>query len=260
MNTIIYYFSGTGNSLHTARELADRLGGTELVSIPQAMRQGNFRVTAKRIGLVFPLYYVGLPKVVLDFITKADFSQTAYSFAVITRGVNLVGGAIHHLKDLLRQKSGKLDAGFYINMPQNYVPWLNVPKETKQQRLFQKAEQKLGYIASTIENIRSHYEIEPFFFMRAPRNTPYLKTANQKDRQFSIGESCNGCGICQKVCPVQNITLQDGTPQWRHQCQECLACLHFCPQKTLQFGKNTVKKDRYHHPNITAKDMMTTGQ
>ena len=256
MNTTIYYFSGTGNSLYIAKELAQKLGSTQLISIPHAMRRGEL-TTMERVGFVFPLYYVGLSKIVLDFVNELNISRTTYTFTVITRGVNGMGGAIHHLKDLLRQKSGKLDAGFYVNMPQNYVPWLNVPNETKQQRLFQKAEPKIKKIVTVIENGQTHYEIEPFFFMRPLRNPPYLKAANHKDRNFTVGETCNGCGICQKVCPVQNIALQEGKPQWRHQCQECLACLHFCPQKTIQFGQNTACKDRYHHPQITINDMIT---
>ncbi len=39
MRTEIYYFSGTGNSLHVARELQKRLPNTKLVSVISALKK-----------------------------------------------------------------------------------------------------------------------------------------------------------------------------------------------------------------------------
>ena len=48
-----------------------------------------------------------------------------------------------------------------------------------------------------------------------------------------------------KSCPVGNIRLVDGHPVWGKQCIHCMACLHFCPRKVIQYGKATQKKGRY---------------
>ena len=59
MSTILYYFSGTGNSLVVARDLAAALGTTTLVAIPTALQEpasgvADAAVAADAVGIVFP--------------------------------------------------------------------------------------------------------------------------------------------------------------------------------------------------------------
>jgi formate hydrogenlyase subunit 6/NADH:ubiquinone oxidoreductase subunit I len=257
MHTTIYYFSGTGNSLAVAKELAEKLGNCQLTPIAQVWQQDRIVADAERVGLVFPLYYLGLPKLVLEFVQKADFSASQYTFAVMTRGAPFMGGALHHLKQLLSSKSQQLQAGWYVDMPSNYIPWFTLPAEEAQRIMFQKASQKVLNLVEQVQRGAHVYERELLFWLRPFRNNPYLKAANHKDRHFQVENNCNSCGICQKVCPVKNITLTAGSqPEWQHHCQECLACLHACPQRAIQFGKNTHKRGRYRHPAVTLKELM----
>jgi flavodoxin len=74
MITQIFYFSATGNSLALARNIAMELGETELISIPKV--SGNcVTATAPRIGLVFPVYAWGLPRIVADFIKELKLDK-----------------------------------------------------------------------------------------------------------------------------------------------------------------------------------------
>jgi len=68
MNTEIYYFSGTGNSLHIARELHERLPGSKLIPIVSLLKQDIIEVKAEVIGLVFPIYFMLAPRPVQDFL------------------------------------------------------------------------------------------------------------------------------------------------------------------------------------------------
>jgi epoxyqueuosine reductase QueG len=45
-------------------------------------------------------------------------------------------------------------------------------------------------------------------------------------------------------------------PSWLHQCDQCLACLQWCPQEAIQYGKKTVQYERYHQPEVTLDDML----
>ena len=64
-------------------------------------------------------------------------------------------------------------------------------------------------------------------------------------RSFHVDEGCISCGICGKSCPVGNIRLVDGHPVWGKQCIHCMACLHFCPRKVIQYGKSDTEEGRY---------------
>ena len=55
-----------------------------------------------------------------------------------------------------------------------------------------------------------------------------------------------------KLCAL----LTEGLPQWQHKCQQCLACINYCPEKTIQFGDKSLETGRYHHPEITVQDIM----
>jgi len=78
------------------------------------------------------------------------------------------------------------------------------------------------------------------------------------ERSFYADESCNGCGICEKVCPTSKIKLAEGKPLWADSvhCAYCFACLHYCPAEAVQIkGRKTAEKGRYHHPAIKAADI-----
>jgi MinD superfamily P-loop ATPase len=79
---------------------------------------------------------------------------------------------------------------------------------------------------------------------------------SKMDRSFRLDDKCNHCGICGKVCPAQNISLQEGKPAWSQRCEQCFACLQGCPQESIQYGKKTVRYARYHHPDIQLKDVL----
>ena len=76
------------------------------------------------------------------------------------------------------------------------------------------------------------------------------------DKKFTVGDTCRGCGICERVCQVGNIQMTDGKPNWLHHCEQCLACLQWCPEEAIQVGTKTEGRTRYHHPEIRANDLM----
>jgi flavodoxin len=98
MGSVIYYFSGTGNSLVVARDIAIRLGA-ELVSIPSVMDDEKIVSNSEVIGIVFPDYHSGLPNIIKRFLGKLDDLQGRYVFGVCTMGGDGPGLAMHYLKE-----------------------------------------------------------------------------------------------------------------------------------------------------------------
>jgi flavodoxin len=86
MGTEIYYFSGTGNSLHVAKELQARIPETRLIPIVSLLHRDAVKASAETVGLVFPQYASSTPKLVDRFIGKLDLAATKYIFAIVTRG------------------------------------------------------------------------------------------------------------------------------------------------------------------------------
>ena len=128
MNTDIYYFSGTGNSLVVARDLARELGG-RLLPIGAGTDHDPPASEAERVGIVFPVYYAGLPPVVRRFAEQLQVPAESYLFGVCTYGGG-VGYALRDLRCSLSTRSLELSAAFGVHRPQNafYKPGENREK------------------------------------------------------------------------------------------------------------------------------------
>lgn len=73
----------------------------------------------------------------------------------------------------------------------------------------------------------------------------------RRTSHFHVENSCIGCGLCAKKCPVQAIALQGKKPVWiKEKCVMCLGCLHRCPKFAIQYGSKTKQHGQYTNPNV----------
>jgi Pyruvate/2-oxoacid:ferredoxin oxidoreductase delta subunit len=257
MKTVIYFYTGTGNSLWTAGKLSDMLGNTKLVPMV-ASGEEPVLAEAENIGLVFPVHIWGVPSRVVDFINHLQVSSVKYCFATAVNA-GQVAATLLQLKKLLQSKSIKLSSGFSLCLPSNYIPWGGAVSQEKQQKLFKIALDKIGRIAACVKS----GEVKPpekgplwqnIIFSAIYRSS--FSRVPGMDKPFSADDKCTGCKICEKICPAQNILITNGKPVWQHRCQQCFACLQWCPEEAIQYGRGTAKKKRYHHPEIKLSDML----
>jgi ferredoxin len=257
MSATIYFFSATGNSYDVAREIAAKLSDADIQSlVPLASRRTAAR--DETVGLVFPVYDWNLPLIVRDFLKNLDVSGVKYFFAVATCNY-LPGRALDIVSNLLSEKGLRLNAGYVIRMPGTYLPLYGANSPKTQQRKLARKSRKTDEIASAVRRGLNHRPEHSFVGIdRAlgSRMEKHMEAFPEKDREFHIEGSCTGCGICRNVCPFGNIEMADGKPQWLHKCQQCLACVHFCPQGCIQIGRKTQGKTRYKNPVVPLKDIM----
>lgn len=257
MKTAIFYFSGTGNCLKIARDLAGELGDSQIVAIAEAVK-GDLNISSERIGIVFPVYAVGMPLIVSDFINKLNIPNDRYIFAIATCA-QVAADTLGQTRRLLERKGLKLSTGFIIKMPNNYTPFGGAIASEKQETLFAKELERVRDIARLVrDNIEQKIETAKFPLRLAGAIiSPYAKLVMRgEDKNFWATSECNGCGICEKVCPVNNIKLVDKRPVWLHRCEQCFACFQWCPEETIQCGRSTLGRKRYHNPYVTLKDFI----
>lgn len=268
MSTIdIYYFSGTGNSLHAASELQKRLPGATLIPIVSALKEQTIRAKAGTVGLVYPVHGFTMPLIVEEFLKKADFSSATYIFALTTRFC--APRFVSRIDRILRGQGRTLDAFFSVRMPQNYLPIFDVETPEQIAESESRLQDTLDSMTTSILNKQKSRPDAPPLPVRIMTNTvfPVISAMDRATRYFHLEEKfcaddrCTGCGACERVCLSGRIKMQGGRPAWDTDtgCMFCFACIHFCPARAIQIsGKKTAERGRYHHPAVTADDI--TGQ
>lgn len=264
MRTIIYYFTGTGNSLAVAKTIAAELGDTVLVPIASIDGSpGTVTPGVERVGIVCPVYFAGLPLMVASFAERLDAGAARYLFAVMTHGGGGESAALGQLDGILRQRTGRgLDAGFGVMMPGNYIMMYESPMGQKQQEILAKAGGTITAIAKSIAR-REKTPLPSSLINRIIYALiyPWFRShARTDDRKFTVTDACTSCGTCVAVCPAKNIELVDKRPVWKHQCELCCSCIHTCPVKAIQAGKRTETWGRYRNPDITVAELKTRKQ
>jgi len=273
VSTEIYYFSGTGNSLHVAQELQKRIPDAALIPVVSLLGQDVIQTQAETVGFVFPIHLTTLPIPMREFVKKLDPSSAEYIFAVGTR-VGTFCLADIALENMLREKGKRLDAYFILNMagntPTGLVPgpgdknWVGKNSEEHVRALDAAVQDRLDAIQDVIVNRERDSKDD------LPRRGPLLRglcsiflafgarSAGGAGIPYYADSSCTGCGTCESVCPSKKIKLIDGKPVWQKEvpCYFCYACFNYCPTQSILVGEKYTQKDgRYSHPGITANDI-----
>ena len=258
MKTVIYYFTGTGNSLAAAKKIAAELGDCGLV--PVASLQDTKRdilPEADRVGIVCPVYFTGLPVMVASFAGRLDLSGSHYTFSVVTFGGFGGSSALRQLSGILKKRPGwGLDAGFMVRMPGNYILMYESPAGKKRERILAAADGQLETIVQAIKNsVKTAPGYSPLarlvHLLWYPR---FASRVHDNDRKFSVDDTCTSCGTCAAICPAKNIELVGGRPVWKHHCELCCGCIHLCPAEAIQAGKKTAGRIRYSNPEVNDAD------
>jgi ferredoxin len=256
MKIRLYVYTGTGNSLWIARQLALELKEATLEFMPNLSR--DLKVEADGVGIIFPVHIWGLPNHVVQFINHLQAKPETYFFALAVNA-GQPAATLLQLQKLMSTRKWSLAAGYSIVLPSNYIPWGGPGPIDTQQRLYREAQEKLKAIAGPIlRGERKKVDKGPLWqnILFSWIYKMSFRSVHKLDKNFWVDNKCNSCGICLKVCPAGNIEMINERLAWLHRCEQCLACLQWCPQEAIQYGKKTVNYQRYHHPEVILEDML----
>ena len=244
---MILYFTGSGNSRFVAEALAKRLEDG-VVSLNDVIKSGSepHFVSEKPFVVVAPIYAWRLPRFLEEFLRGCRFEGSRRLCFVPTMGGS--SGAADMLCEKLCGEMGMEYGGFRgVKMPDNYVVGYELPKEDEAGAIVSAAIPELDEIASLI---RSGERLEKTDRVLMPKlmtglvNSFFYRFA-VSDKNYAASDACTGCGLCEKLCPMNNITVTDGKPVFGGNCVACYACIHHCPAAALDCGSSAAKHGRY---------------
>lgn len=252
---MIFYFTGTGNSLFVARQF-----GENLVSIPQVINQDNLEFEDDEIGIVWPIYAGEPPKMVLEFLKKATF-KTDYLYMILTYGKDATDAP-----EFIEAKSEEL--GIHIDyihtvfMVDNYLPSFDMSEQIAMEKTIDKdIKQALEDVRNRKKEIPEADQAAKDFHAKASKifaDNPGLINGEQ----ITVTNKCIGCGICTKVCPVGRFYIEDKKAKRKQNtCEFCLACAHNCPQKAITTSVSDKNPDaRFRNEHVSLQDIMKSNQ
>ena len=249
---MIFYFSGTGNTWQAAMAL--RSEGEAVLSMADCVRQGRFHFTVgpeEPVGFFCPVYFGGLPSVAAEFLAKLRLSRVpSYCYGLFTCGGSSLGAG-DMLSRALRKRGRPLHAVFTVKMVDNYVLMYDIPDAAEREKIRSRAGLWLEHIKKQV-TARQRTDCRGELRDRLATAAIYpIYAKGRRTRKFYTNDKCIGCAVCVNRCPARAMTMENGRPKWvAERCIHCMSCIR-CG--AVEYGKNTVGRERYTNPLLKKK-------
>jgi NAD-dependent dihydropyrimidine dehydrogenase PreA subunit len=257
---MIYYFTGTGNSLWTAKTLQKELN--EPIANLADAQETPLNCADKLIGFVFPTYMGDLPWLCKKILLSAKLNADSDLFLVMTSSGGTSGRAFSSMDQALCSIGCHLGAAFDLQMPgncivssaaENAARLAAAPEKVRSIAESVKA-RECGWISSGKRAGKGFVEHSFFYGTHSLARLTIMK-------HFRVTNACTGCGVCASVCPTQNIEIKNGRAVHGDNCAACYACMHWCPvYATHLMVPGLSNRPQYHHPEITLSEVQRKGE
>ena len=242
------YFSGTGNSKYAAECFCrnyDKDSKVFSIEDPDAVSEIKH---SDLLVFAYPVQYSTVPKILRDFITNhSELWMNKKVFIIATMGL-FRGDGSGMLGRLLHGFGAEVIGGLHLKMPDSIgdEKALKRPLETNRE-LVRSAESKIKESVRllkegkpTREGLGPLYQMAGLFGQRL-----YFghKTKEYSSKLKINSDKCVVCGLCVKLCPMNNITVAQGKAVSGNQCTMCYRCINKCPKQAITLlGKEVIEQ------------------
>lgn len=257
---MILCFSGTGNSRMIA-ETIQKLTDEEIVMFaPGLLRNPEYiklDITDDRIIWIAPVHAWNIPKLCRNVVSKArlKFEGPVTHHLIISCGDD-IGYADVIWRKLMKSRGWVTGSVYSVQMPNTFVGMkgFDVDPEDVATKKLEAMPARIEYIIDSIDNATEPVtDVVRGSWPRLKTNvvSPVFHNMIMKPKNFHVTDACIRCGRCARNCPLANITLGNGKPQFGDNCTMCLRCYHICQHNAVQYGKATAGKGQYLCPGQT---------
>ena len=250
---VIYCYSGSGNCLDMAKNIAKELGNTEIVMM-RSFPVKTDATEAKRVGFIFPCYGGGLPGNVESYVKSIHIGVDAYKFAIV-QYAGYKGCGLHKIDKIvdLDYWNGMSNHCSCIWLMPHYLTVPPMPKKSSQKR----SEAMAKKFAADIKAMKRSPKKPPKGSLFALESKLLSGQNPKRIKKFAANDKCIGCGQCVNACPMNlmptkreaytNLGRTDELQKLNiMNCMECGCCAFVCPAnrrlvQSIRLGKGLVR-------------------
>lgn len=242
------YFSGTGNTKYCVeRFITEYRNGNHFYSIesPEALKQIE---NNDEIVIGYPVQYSNIPKILRDYITAhQNVWKEKKIFIIATMGL-FSGDGAGMLARLLSSYGAVITGGLHLKMPDCIADVKALKRSyAKNKELVMKADEKIRKTVLRMrqgkppqEGLGIAYHFAGLFGQRLYF---FRKTMKYTDKLKINARKCTACGLCVKLCPMGNISMEDGIAVSGDRCTMCYRCISKCPGQAITLlGKQVIEQ------------------
>lgn len=238
------YLSGTGNTKHCVEKLVHLMDDTALC-VP--LEDAQIRSLLEKEGTIvlgYPTQFSNAPFMVRDFINKNDSLWKGKKLFIINTMGLFSGDGTGCTARLLKKHGAEILGGMQIKMPDSVCDSKLLKKSVEENiQIVKSADGRMKEAARQMREGRYPQEglsvIAHIKGLFGQRLWFYRKTKGYTNK-LKISDSCIGCGLCSKKCPMNNIQIEGNRATSGNRCTMCYRCISLCPQKAITLLGDTV--------------------
>jgi len=235
-NIDFYYFSGTGNTKLIVNKMYDIFSRHNIkINLYKIEKFSPENINLNNIiGLAFPVVFQSTFKFIWDFINKLPVTNINTKIFMVDTIHLFSGGIVGPLKRILKKKGYNTIGAKEIIMPKNFYPSkINAKKNKLKIANGLKTAEKYADLIIHNKSKWNNVPVLPYILYKLSTTSFLLKKSAEIGKRYKIDKNkCNKCNICAKLCPVENI-IMNNYPVYLNKCQLCQRCIIYCPEDAI---------------------------
>jgi len=249
----LFYFTGTGNAKKAAEWIAEAMQSSgvqsSVLNIAQKISIDKAEIEkTDMLGFCYPTHGFNAPPIIIRFLrqfpktdakTKVFLLNTRAGMKMsklFTPGINGLALILPAL--ILRFKGYRVVGYRPLDMPSN---WISVHPGLRKE-VIKSIVKRCRYITRKFvdkllagEKVnRGLYDLPIDILISPIAFAYYFYGRFMLSKTFIATDACNNCGICEKECPVNAISMRDSMPYWAYNCESCMHCMNACPKNAIE--------------------------
>jgi ferredoxin len=251
-NVLIHCFSGTGNTAHAARAIAQRLEQEGFTTTYRAVRRdmtpppGHEAARPDLHVFLFPVYALCVPHLMARYLRRLPAGHAAPTAVVCTTGRysatvrdGYEGGALMQARALLARRGYVVFLTDAVDYPASITNAIPAPPLASQSVIMEDAERAVEEIADRVAHGETTLRPCGPWARAGSRLFGWLYAGAGRfmfGKLFVADASCDGCGLCARACPARALRMIGRLPFWRWRCEGCERCMNLCPRASIQLS------------------------